>query len=87
MITIAGPLIRLTEARMLQLGPALKEVAAELALASAASPILARRTPATLADTATAPGPKITLLTRRSAAYSFSGKPYSTRASCVNRQS
>lgn len=54
-ITIAGPLIRLTEARMLQLGPALKEVAAELALASAASPILARRTPATLADTATAP--------------------------------
>jgi DNA-binding IclR family transcriptional regulator len=38
-ITIAGPLVRLTEQRMLSLGPDLIDAAAELALASSASPI------------------------------------------------
>lgn len=38
-ITIAGPLVRLTEQRMLSLGPDLIEAAAELALASSASPV------------------------------------------------
>ncbi len=42
-ITIAGPQVRLTEKRMLSLGPDLIEAAAELALASSASPILLRR--------------------------------------------
>ncbi|MFT3718819.1 IclR family transcriptional regulator [Pseudorhodoferax sp.] len=42
-ITIAGPAIRLTVPRMLELGPALQAAAAELAMASAASPVLARR--------------------------------------------
>jgi DNA-binding IclR family transcriptional regulator len=41
-ITIAGPLIRLTEARMLELGPPLMAVAGELALASTSSPIFER---------------------------------------------
>lgn len=38
-ITIAGPLIRLTEPRMKELAPALMSVAGELALASTSSPI------------------------------------------------
>ena len=42
-ITIAGPVQRLTSARMLQLGPALKAAAAELAIASTASPLFAQR--------------------------------------------
>lgn len=41
-ITIAGPLIRLTESRMQELGPALVAIAAELALASTSSPIFER---------------------------------------------
>jgi len=41
-ITIAGPLVRLTEARMQELGPALVAIAAELALASTSSPIFVR---------------------------------------------
>lgn len=41
-ITIAGPLIRLTEERMQELGPALVAVAGELALASTSSPIFVR---------------------------------------------
>jgi IclR family acetate operon transcriptional repressor len=41
-ITIAGPAIRLNEARMLELGPQLMTAAAELALASVASPLFAR---------------------------------------------
>lgn len=40
-ITIAGPMQRLTEARMLELGPALVKAAAELAMASATSPLFA----------------------------------------------
>jgi IclR family acetate operon transcriptional repressor len=43
-ITIAGPSVRLTEDRMLQLGPQLQQAAQELAMASTASPIFARRT-------------------------------------------
>jgi IclR family acetate operon transcriptional repressor len=42
-VTIAGPLLRLTEARMLEFGPMLMKVAGELALASAASPMFASR--------------------------------------------
>ena len=42
-ITIAGPSIRLTAARMLELGPALVAAAGELAMASAASPIFVRQ--------------------------------------------
>jgi DNA-binding IclR family transcriptional regulator len=42
-ITIAGPLQRLTTARMLELGSALKAAAAELALASTSSPLFAQR--------------------------------------------
>jgi DNA-binding IclR family transcriptional regulator len=42
-ITIAGPIQRLTSARMLALGPALKSAAAELAMASIASPLFAQR--------------------------------------------
>lgn len=41
-ITIAGPAVRLTDQRMLALGGPLMEVAAELALASVASPIFER---------------------------------------------
>ncbi len=41
-VTIAGPLVRLTEARMQELGPALMSVAGELALASTSSPIFVR---------------------------------------------
>lgn len=41
-ITIAGPQVRLTEQRMLSLGPDLIDAAAELALASSASPIFLR---------------------------------------------
>lgn len=41
-ITIAGPLIRLTESRMQELGPALMAISAELALASTSSPIFER---------------------------------------------
>lgn len=46
-ITIAGPLVRLTEQRMKELGPALLDAAQELAMASSASPMFARgaRTP------------------------------------------
>ena len=39
-ITIAGPMMRLTERRMLELGPQLLATAAELAMASKASPML-----------------------------------------------
>ena len=42
-ITIAGPLQRLTEARMLELGPMLVDAAGELALASSSSPLFAQR--------------------------------------------
>jgi DNA-binding IclR family transcriptional regulator len=42
-ITVAGPLMRLTPQRMQQLGPALVSAAGELALASASSPLFARR--------------------------------------------
>ncbi len=45
-ITIAGPLIRLTEKRMLELGPELLAAATELAVASVASPMFARAAPA-----------------------------------------
>lgn len=41
-ITIAGPAVRLTPARMLELGPTLRAAAAELALASSASPVFQR---------------------------------------------
>ena len=41
-VTLAGPSLRLTEARMTELGSALVQVADELALASAASPLFAR---------------------------------------------
>ncbi len=41
-ITIAGPLMRLTEPRMLELAPELLGTAAELALAGSASPVLSR---------------------------------------------
>ena len=39
-VVIAGPSMRLTEARMLQFGPELLRTAAELALAGNASPLL-----------------------------------------------
>ena len=42
-ITIAGPLLRLTPARMDQLGRALMEAASELAMASASSPLFSQR--------------------------------------------
>jgi IclR family acetate operon transcriptional repressor len=42
-ITIAGPAIRLHAERMAELGPAVQAAAAELAMASTASPIFARR--------------------------------------------
>jgi DNA-binding IclR family transcriptional regulator len=42
-ITIAGPLQRLTVARMLELGPGLKSAAAELAMASTTSPLFTQR--------------------------------------------
>lgn len=42
-VTIAGPLVRLTEARMLELGPALLGTTHELALASGASALFKRR--------------------------------------------
>jgi DNA-binding IclR family transcriptional regulator len=42
-ITIAGPLSRLTEQRMLELGPDLLTTAKELAAASSASPMFTRR--------------------------------------------
>ena len=42
-ITIAGPLVRLTPERMARLGPALVNAAAELGMASATSPLFARR--------------------------------------------
>ena len=41
-ITIAGPLVRLTEQRMLELGPELMAAADELAMASTASPMFSR---------------------------------------------
>jgi IclR family acetate operon transcriptional repressor len=41
-ITIAGPLVRLSEQRMRELGPQLLSAAAELAIASTASPLFAR---------------------------------------------
>jgi DNA-binding IclR family transcriptional regulator len=44
-ITIAGPLIRLTETRMIELGPPLMAIAGELALASTSSPIFERHRP------------------------------------------
>jgi DNA-binding IclR family transcriptional regulator len=46
-ITIAGPLMRLSEQRMLELGPGLLATAGELALASAASPLFSRSEPPT----------------------------------------
>ena len=42
-VVIAGPHVRLTEARMLELAPRLVEAAGELAMAIAASPRLGRR--------------------------------------------
>jgi IclR family acetate operon transcriptional repressor len=42
-VTIAGPLVRLTEARMMELGPALLEATADLALASGASTLFRKR--------------------------------------------
>jgi DNA-binding IclR family transcriptional regulator len=41
-LTIAGPLVRLTEARMAELGPALTHAASELALASSGSPMFGK---------------------------------------------
>jgi DNA-binding IclR family transcriptional regulator len=41
-ISIAGPLVRLDEKRMAELGPVLLAAAAELAAASHASPLLRR---------------------------------------------
>ena len=41
-LTIAGPVVRLTEKRMLELGPALMDAAAKLALASASSPMFSK---------------------------------------------
>jgi IclR family acetate operon transcriptional repressor len=41
-ITIAGPLVRLSEQRMLELGPELIAAAGELGIASAASPMFSR---------------------------------------------
>lgn len=42
-VTIAGPLVRLSEPRMLELGPALLRTTHELALASGASALFKRR--------------------------------------------
>ncbi|HEX4325829.1 MAG TPA: IclR family transcriptional regulator [Burkholderiales bacterium] len=42
-LTIAGPLVRFTEKRMLSIGPLLINAAADLALASAGSPMFAKR--------------------------------------------
>jgi DNA-binding IclR family transcriptional regulator len=42
-ITIAGPLVRLTEERMLELGPALLATAEDVAHASGASALFRRR--------------------------------------------
>ena len=42
-ITVAGPLLRLTRERMLELGPELVAAAGELALSSSTSPLFARR--------------------------------------------
>lgn len=42
-VTIAGPLVRLTEERMLALGPALLATTAELAMASSGSALLRKR--------------------------------------------
>jgi IclR family transcriptional regulator, acetate operon repressor len=42
-ITIAGPLVRLSEERMLELGPVLLETAHEVARASGASPMFRKR--------------------------------------------
>jgi DNA-binding IclR family transcriptional regulator len=42
-ITVAGPLLRLTPQRMQELGPALVGAASELATASTTSPLFARR--------------------------------------------
>jgi DNA-binding IclR family transcriptional regulator len=44
-ITIAGPVVRLTEQRMRELGPELMAAATELALASTASPLFNRPVP------------------------------------------
>ena len=44
-ITIAGPLVRLTAARMIELGPELLIAADELAMSSAASPLFSRTAP------------------------------------------
>lgn len=49
-ITVAGPVIRLTEGRMRELGPRLVEAAGELAIGSSASPLFARRGITVLAD-------------------------------------
>jgi IclR family transcriptional regulator, acetate operon repressor len=42
-ITVAGPLVRLTEERMRRFGDAVVAAAGELAMASATSPLFARR--------------------------------------------
>ena len=42
-VTIAGPLVRLTETRMLELGPALMETAADVAAASQAWALFKKR--------------------------------------------
>lgn len=42
-LTIAGPVVRFTEKRMLAVGPALLNAAADLALASAGSPLFAKK--------------------------------------------
>ena len=42
-ITIAGPLVRLSEERMLALGPSLLETAQQVARASGASPMFSKR--------------------------------------------
>jgi DNA-binding IclR family transcriptional regulator len=44
-LTVAGPLVRLTEKRMLELGPALMDAATKLALASASSPMFNKQVP------------------------------------------
>jgi IclR family transcriptional regulator, acetate operon repressor len=49
-MTVAGPLVRLTERRMKELGPDLVAAADELAIASTASPIFAKRPIAVLSD-------------------------------------
>ena len=51
-ITIAGPLVRLTEGRMQELGPELMAAATELALASSASPLFNRTFHAAIGDRA-----------------------------------